>query len=154
MPATIVELAVLALDSRQDAQVAIERLAAMGPVILVSGLRSADYAAVVSDSSTRSLIESWAGDEPDRAVASEPRSGATRQLDERAIARLEALRAEHGADWLIAADETLAAARACRGLRVICLGPGDDRLEPTRPDHRAHSLLDAARFIEMTAAFA
>jgi hypothetical protein len=154
MPATIVELAVLALDSRQDAQVAIERLAAMGPVILLSGLRSADYAAVVSDASTRSLIESWPGDELDPAAASESHSGTTRRPDERAIARLETLRAEHGADWLIATDETLATARACKGLRVICLGPGAAQVEPTRPDHRAHSLLDAARFIEMTAAFA
>jgi len=48
---------------------------------------------------------------------------------------------------------TLASARACKGLRVICIGPGDEQPEPTRPDHRAHSLLDAARFIETSAAF-
>jgi len=154
MPATIVELAVLALDSRQDARVAIERLAAIGPVILLSGLRSANYAAVISDASTASLIETWAGDERDPAVVGEPRGGPGRKPDQRAIARLEILRADHGADWLIATDESLASARACKGLRVICLGPGNDQLDPTRPDHRAHSLLEAARFIETTAAFA
>lgn len=154
MPATIVELAVLALDSRQDARVAIERLAAIGPVILLSGLRSANYAAVISDASTGSLIETWAGDEGDPAVAGGLRGSPGRKPDQRAIARLEVLRADHGADWLIATDESLASARACKGLRVICLGPGNDQLGPTRPDHRAHSLLEAARFIETTAAFA
>ena len=33
-------------------------------------------------------------------------------------------------------------------MRIICLGPAGNQPDPIRPDHRAHSLLDAARFIE------
>ena len=90
----------------------------------------------------------------DLKVTSWSGAGGGRNLDRAAVAQLQEIRAAHDAGWLIAAETTLATARACPGLRVICIGPAADHQEPTRPDHRAHSLLDAARFIETSETFA
>jgi len=115
-----------------------------GTLIEVSVLVSTDSDQLLRDA--RAALE--------RIAVDTDHAGDSRKLDGRAVARLEAAQAEHHAEWLIATEWTLASARACKGLRVICVGPGDDELDPTRPDHRAHSLLDAARFIETSAAFA
>ncbi len=37
---------------------------------------------------------------------------------------------------------------------MICLGPADDGQNPTRGDHRARRLLEAAHFIELSETFA
>jgi len=153
MPGTMIELAVLGRDSRQDARALVERLAAIGPVVVLDGLHSAAYQAVLLSGSGELLPQTRVADDPLLAGPAEDQPGGSRRADPRTVARLEAVRSEHGVDWLIATEATLASARACKGLRVICIGPGDEQPEPTRPDHRAHSLLDAARFIETSAAF-
>lgn len=153
MPGTMIELAVLGRDSRQDARAVVERLAAIGPVVLLDGLHSAVYQSVVASVSGELLPETRVGDDHPPTDPAEDSPGGKRRADPRTVARLEAVRSEHGVDWLIATEPTLASARACKGLRVICIGPGDEQPDPTRPDHRAHSLLDAARFIETSAAF-
>jgi hypothetical protein len=152
MASTMIEEAVLSRQSIEDAFVALERLAAVGSLVLLRGLRSAAYSATVSTDPDQILSEAMA--ERDGTAIEASRSQGSRKLDPRAIARLESAREEHHADWLIATEGTLASARVCQGLRVICLGPGDDQFDPTRPDYRARSLLDAARFIETSAAFA
>jgi len=152
MPATAIEVPVLSLGSIEDSRVAIERLAAIGPVVFLRGLRSERYSATASgaDTALAQLADLHrAGEIPEEVL---PDAG--HRADPRAIARLESVRAEHGADWLIATEGTVASARACPGLRIICVGPALDQLDPTRPDHRTHSLLDAARIIEAAAAFA
>jgi hypothetical protein len=152
MPGTMIELAVLRRDSRQDARALVERLAAIGPVVLLDGLHSGAYSAVIASASGELLPEPWTGHDRSLAdLADDQPVG--RHADARTVARLEAVRSEHGVDWLIATEATLPSARACKGLRVICIGPGDERPDPTRPDHRAHGLLDAVRFIETSAAF-
>lgn len=153
MPGTMIELAVLRRDSRQDAQAVVERLAAIGPVVLLDGLHLDAYQAVVAGASGVFLPDRQAGDDHPAAAPAGDQPGSSHRADPRTVARLEAVRSEHGVDWLIATEATLASARACKGLRVICIGPGDEQPDPTRPDHRAHSLLDAARFIETSAAF-
>ncbi len=152
MSGTMIEVAALRLEPLTDARLAIGRLAAIGPVVLLRGLRADGYSATVSTDAEETLGGPW-----NDLVASGPeasRSEDNGRPDPRAVARLEAARSADGADWLIATEAILPSARACRGLRVICLGPGDDQLGPTRPDHRAHSLLDATRIIETAAAFA
>jgi hypothetical protein len=151
MPATLIEVAVLSLGSIEDRRGAIERLAAVGPIVFLRGLRSARYSVIAStsDPAASGLVADVMAGAPDE-VPDDPGY----KPDPRAIARLESARAEHDAQWLIASEGSVASARACPGLRIICLGPAGDQLDPTRPDHYAHSLLDAARFIEAAAAFA
>src|SRR5579862_3643034 len=150
MPATAIEVSILRRESTADSALALERLAAIGPIVFLRGLRSDDYAVTASTSSPdlgRLAAALAAGEDREPA-------GGGRKADPRAVARLEALRAEYGADWLIASEGSVASARACPGWRIICLGPATDQFDPTRPDHRAHSLLEAARLIEAAAAFA
>lgn len=151
MRGTLVEVAVLGLDPAEDRRIAIERLAAIGPIVFVRGLRADDYAVIAStpDPAASGLVAEVLAGEMDAG----PQDAGSKP-DPRATARLEALRAEYAAEWLIATDASVAAARACPGLRIICLGPAGTQPDPTRPDHRAHSLLDAARYIEAAAAFA
>ncbi|HEY7937897.1 MAG TPA: hypothetical protein VID26_12315 [Candidatus Limnocylindrales bacterium] len=152
--ATLVELAVLAADSRRDSQAAIGRLAGIGPVVILVPAGADD--AAVTDSigpSSPASIAHWAGVTADRSLGGTAYSGGGRRIDPVAIAQLKELQAEHEAGWLIATEGTLASARACPGLHVVCVGPAPDEADPTRPDHRAHSLLDAARFIETSLAF-
>jgi len=154
MTATLLELAALAVDSGDEARAFVERLAQLGPVILLVDRTAKVPAGAMRAGDLGPGVTSvdWIGADQDAASGS-PRSVGGRRLDSAAIARLAALRAEHQADWLIATEATLASARACPGLHVVCIGPADDEVEPTRPDYRAHGLLDAARFIEMSAAF-
>jgi hypothetical protein len=154
MTATLVELAVLAADSRRDSQAALERLAGIGAVVVLvpSGVDEPTATESIGGDS-RASIARWTGVTPDRSMGGSAYSGGGRRIDPVAIAQLKELQAEHGAAWLIAAEETLASARACPGLHVVCVGPAPDDSDPTRPDHRAHSLLDAARFIETSLAF-
>ncbi len=158
MTAILVELSALAADSGDDARAFVERLAEIGQVILL-----VDRGALARVPAGRGAVRpedlgpdvvsvDWIGVDPDASTGA-PRSVGGRRLNSAAIGRLEALRAEHHADWLIATEATLASARACPGLHVVCVGPADDEVEPTRPDYRAHGLLDAARFIETAAAF-
>ena len=155
MTATLIELAALAADSGDDARAVVERLAQLGPVILLVDRTArvpAGGLARPEDLGPGVVTVDWIGVDPDASTGA-PRSVGGRRLDSAAIARLEALRAEHQADWLIATEATLASARACPGLHIVCVGPADDQVEPTRPDYRAHGLLDAARFIETAVAF-
>ncbi len=151
MPATMIEVSVLSLEPVEDGRIALERLAAMGPVLLLRGLRADRYSVVVATGEPAVRQRAFGPSADDLAEIGE---NSSRQPDSRAVARLEAVRAEHDAEWLIATEGSVASARACPGLRIICLGPAGDQQDPTRPDHRAHSLLDAARFIEAAAAFA
>ncbi|MGH2465310.1 MAG: hypothetical protein ACRDGI_07610 [Candidatus Limnocylindrales bacterium] len=154
MAATLVELAVLAADSRRDSQAALERLAGLGAVIvLVPDRTNLATATEAIGASSPASIARWAGVTPDRSLGGSAYSGGGRRIDPVAIAQLKGFQAERGAAWLIATEETLASARACPGLHVVCVGPAPDDADPTRPDHRAHSLLDAARFIETSLAF-
>jgi hypothetical protein len=151
MPGTLVEVAVLSLDSIEDGRVAIERLAALGPIIFLRGLRTERYSIIAptpDPAGSGKVAEAMA------AGRDEDPADDGHKPDPRAIARLESARAEYGAQWLIATEGSVASARACPGLRIICVGPAADQQDPTRPDHRAHSLLDAARFIETATAFA
>jgi hypothetical protein len=154
MAATLVELSVLAADSRRDSQAALERLAGLGAVVVLVPA-SVDESTVVESIGADSPASTarWAGVTPDRSLGGTAHSGGGRRLDPVAIGQLKELQARHGAAWLIAAEQTLASARACPGLHVVCVGPAPDEADPTRPDHRAHSLLDAARFIETSLAF-
>jgi hypothetical protein len=143
MSAAMIEFEVLGAAPDDDARAALERLATVGPVILLvgaEGITGADAYAAAGNVDV--IVTSWSG----------ARGG--RNLDRAAVAQLQEIRAAHDAGWLIAAETTLATARACPGLRVICIGPAADHQDPTRPDHRAHSLLDAARFIETSETFA
>lgn len=151
MPATLVEVAVLRRNSIEDSRVAIERLAAVGPIVFLRGLRSEHYSVIAptADPAASGLVA-----EVMAAGQDEVSTDDGHKPDPRAISRLESVRSEYGAQWLIATEGSVASARACPGLRIICLGPAGDQLDPTRPDHRAHSLLDAIRFIETAVAFA
>lgn len=143
MSAVLIEFEVLAVVSEDDARAAIERLAMVGPVILLVGEKGTAGADAYAAAGNVDLkVTSWSG------------AGGGRNLDRAAVAQLQEIRAAHDAGWLIAAETTLATARACPGLRVICIGPAADHQDPTRPDHRTHSLLDAARFIETSETFA
>jgi hypothetical protein len=146
MPASMIELEVLAGVPADDARAAIERLGALGPVILLVPEGATDRAdRYVPAGVTNVTATPWAG-------ARDRHAGGG--LNRTAVARLQEIQAQHDVGWLIAVEATLATARACRGLRVVCIGPPGSDQEPTRPDHRAHSLLDAARFIETSEAFA
>ncbi len=154
MPAaTMVEHAVLAAASQEDVHAALERLGGIGSVVVL--VTPADRLEGVPPLSRESglLLADWAGISVDRSLGGTAYSGGGRRLDPAAIARLTELRAEHGANWLLATEATLASARACPGLHVVCVGPAVDDADPTRPDHRAHSLLDAARFIQTALTF-
>ena len=143
MSAAMIEFEVLGAAPDDDARAALERLATVGPVILLvgdEGIAGADAYAAAGNVDLK--VTRWSG------------AGGGRNLDRAAVAQLQEIRAAHDAGWLIAAETTLATARACPGLRVICIGPAADHQDPTRPDHRAHSLLDAARFIETSETFA
>lgn len=154
MSAAMIELEVLAAASDDDARAAIERLGSLGPVILLVPENSTEPAqGYATDRRLNLTPAAWTGAGNGRQATTTRGSG-RRRLDRTAAARLDEIRVEHGAGWLIATEATLATARACPGLRVICVGPADDGQDPTRPDHRAHSLLDAARFIETSEAFA
>lgn len=143
MSAVMIEFEVLAVVPEDDARAAIERLATLGPVILLVGEKGTTGADAYAAAGNVDLkVTSWSG------------AGGGRNLDRAAVAQLQEIRAAHDAGWLIAAETTLATARACPGLRVVCIGPAADHQDPTRPDHRAHSLLDAARFIETSETFA
>ena len=143
MSAVLIEFEVLAVVSEDDARAAIERLAMVGPVILLVGEKGTTGADAYAAAGNVDLkVTSWSG------------AGGGRNLDRAAVAQLQEIRVAHDAGWLIAAETTLATARACPGLRVISIGPAADHQDPTRPDYRAHSLLDAARFIETSETFA
>ncbi len=149
MSAVMIEFEVLAAAPHDDARAAVERMGGLGPVILL-------VAAIDTQG-----VESYAGDErlnvtPIRwsRTGGDRRPSSGHVLDQAAATRLAQIQVEHGAGWLIASETTLAVARACPGLRVICVGPAENSHEPTRPDHRAHDLLDAVRFIETAEAFA
>jgi len=160
MAATMVELAALDADSGDEARAVVERLTQLGPVILLvdpgfpgRGRTAAGPGTIRADDLGPGVIPvPWTEVDPD-ASTGPPRSVGGRRLDPAAVARLTAIRAEHDADWLIATEATLASARACPGLHVVCIGPADDEVEPTRPDYRAHGLLDAVRFIETATVF-
>jgi hypothetical protein len=146
MPASMIEFEVLSAVPADDARAAIERLASLGPVILLvpeGATHPAD--GYVAAGLTNVTATAWTGSR-DRHAGGGP--------DRAAVARLQEIQAQHDAGWLVAVEATVATARACRGLRVVCIGPPRNDQEPTRPDHRAHSLLDAARFIETSEAFA
>jgi hypothetical protein len=151
MSGTLIEVAVLGMDPAEDRRTAIERLAAVGPIVFLRGLRADHYSVIAS---TTDPIASGLVAEVMAGEADEVAEDAGARADPRATARLESIRAEYGAEWLIAIDASVASARACPGLRIICLGPAGNQPDPTRPDHRAHSLLEAARLIEAAAAFA
>ena len=156
MSAAMIELEVLAAAPDDDVRAAIERLGGLGPVIL---LVPEDGTRDRSPGTPRSghwkvTTAAWPGTRAGGPDATRRGSGGGRGVDRAAVARLEEIRVEHDAGWLIATEATLATARACHGLRVICVGPADDDQNPTRPDHRAHSLLDAARYIDTSEAFA
>lgn len=160
MAATIVELAALAAGSRLDASAAIERLSALGPVVLLVAAGEADQAAAIATAMTTPLGGDsnviqvpWTSVDPGRTEGWQPRPGGGRIVDREVVKQLTTLRLAHGADWLIATDESLASARACPGLLVVCVGPAPDGVDPVRPDHQAHSLLDAVRHIEASSAF-
>lgn len=156
MPATIVELAVLGVDTQPDGRAALERLTAVGTVILLVGpaetARMSSLAAEFRDHPTI-VLASWDGVDAARIESWQPRTGGSRPVDPQAVSRLSELRVEYGADWLIATDATLASARACAGLQIVCIGPAPDAVDPVRPDHQAHSLLDAVRHIEASSTF-
>ena len=143
MSAAMIEFEVLGAAPDDDARAALERLATVGPVILLvgdEGIAGADAYAAAGNVDLK--VTRWSG------------AGGGRNLDRAAVAQLQEIRVAHDAGWLIAAETTLATARACPGLRVICIGPAANHHDPTRPDHQAHSLLDAARFIETSETFA
>jgi hypothetical protein len=143
MSAAMIEFEVLCAAPDDDARAALERLATVGPVILLVGEKGTTGADAYAAAGNVDLkVTSWSG------------AGGGRNLDRAAVAQLQEIRVAHDAGWLIAAETTLATARACPGLRVISIGPAADHQDPTRPDHRAHSLLDAARFIETSETFA
>ena len=71
-----------------------------------------------------------------------------------AIGELERIKSQVGATWLIASEATVPIARSVPGWQIVCVGPAPDGPQPTRPDHRAHSLLEAARLIETYETFA
>jgi hypothetical protein len=158
MTATIVEAGVLAAGSRDDGRVALERLALIGPVVLLVG--PGDEAGAISLGSTgdpagsQLTVVSWAGLSTDRPSGWQQHAGGGRTVDPEAVQLLMALRAAHKADWLVATEASLASGRACPGLRIVCVGPAADDADPTRPDYRAHSLLDAVHHVEAAAAFA
>lgn len=146
MPASMIEFEVLATVPADDARAAIERLASLGPVILLVGpdaVQTVDR--YVPAGLADVVVIAW-NSAHDRHAGGPP--------DPASVARLREIQTEHDAGWLVAVPATLATARACRGLRVVCIGPAGSDQQPTRPDHRAHSLLDAARFIETSDAFA
>jgi hypothetical protein len=155
MSAAMIEFEVLAAAPDDDARAAIERLATLGQVILLVGEKGTTGADAYAAAGNVDLtVTSWSGAGGSRPHGAGPGSRDARNLDRAAVAQLQEIRAAHHAGWLIAAETTLATARACPGLRVICIGPAADHQDPTRPDHRAHSLLDAARFIETSETFA
>jgi hypothetical protein len=157
MAATIVELTALEVDSEQDGRAAVERLAALGPVVLlVSHDEDPGRAAIAEHLGNLAnvVIAEWTGVGHGRSGGGwQPKPGGGRTVDRTAVDQLSELQAAHGANWLIATDRTLASARACPGLLIACVGPVADRSDPVRPDHQAHSLLDAVRFIETADAF-
>ena len=156
MSATLVEFDVLETGSRQDGLAAIGRLSSLGVVVLLATpdetTRATQFATELGDA-PNVRIGDWVAVGDGRGDGWEPRPGGGRALDRRAVERLADLRTEHEAGWLVATDRTLASARACPGLLVACVGPAADRADPIRPDHQAHSLLDAVRQIEASAAF-
>jgi hypothetical protein len=155
MSAAMIELEVLEAAPDDDARAAIERLGGLGTVVLlVPGDWIGSPNRYTADGILKVTAAAWSGTRVGPSDGTRRHSGPGRGLDRTAIARLEEIRVSHAAGWLIAAEATLATARACPGLRVICVGPANDDQNPTRPDHRAHSLLDAARFIETSEAFA
>jgi hypothetical protein len=155
MSAAMIELEVLAAAPDDDVRAAIERLGGLGPVILlVPEDGTGPVTRYASDGTLKVTTAAWPGTRAGGPDATRRGSGGGRGVDRAAVARLEEIRVEHDAGWLIATEATLATARACHGLRVICVGPADDDQNPTRPDHRAHSLLDAARYIDTSEAFA
>jgi hypothetical protein len=158
MTATIVEAGVLAAGSRDDGRAALERLALIGPVVLLVGpgddagatmLGSADDPA-----GSQLTVVSWAGLSTQRPAGWQQHAGGGRTVDPEAVQLLTELRAAHKADWLIATEAILASGRACPGLGIVCVGPAADDADPMRPDHRAHSLLDAVHHVEAATAFA
>jgi hypothetical protein len=158
MAGTLVEIAALEADSHDERRVALARLSALGPVILLAPDDGLDPAAGVAGAEgypdLNLVVAAWPGVGAGQPEAWQPRPGGGRLVDRRALEQLIALRAEHDAAWLIATDRTLATARACPGLRIACVGPALDRSDPVRPDHQAHSLLDAVRQIEASSTFA
>lgn len=157
MAATIVELAALEVDAEEDGRAAIARLAALGTVVLLgSDDEATRWTSIIERPADQSsvVIAEWAGVGDGRTGGSwQPKPGGGRTVDRAAVDQLSQLRSEHHASWLIATDRTLASARACPGLLIACVGPVADRSDPVRPDHQAHSLLDAVRFIETAHAF-
>jgi hypothetical protein len=151
--AILVEARVLASVPLDDVQAAFERLLTLGDILLLVGPAD-DASALPAYGHLHSPVPStgWPG------IATGPGSAVRRQggrqVDVAAAARLAQIQAGAGATWLIAADDSVATARACTGLGIVCIGPAPDEPDPTRPDHRSHSLLEAARWIETRETFA
>lgn len=151
--AILVEARVLASIPLDDVLAGLERLLTLGDVLLLRG--PADEGSVLPTSANlRSRIPStqWPGVGP--GPGSDVRRHGGPQVDLAAATRLAQIQAPAGATWLIAAEDSVATGRACAGLGIVCIGPAPDEHDPTRPDHRAHSLLEAARWIETRETFA
>ena len=149
MGAVIVESSVLAAADRDDARAAVERLAAIGAVVLLSTAGDSEPMPAILDSVSNVQAVHWPG------VASAGSHQPGRRPDESsAIGALERIKSRFGATWLIASEASVPIARSIPGLRVVCVGPAPDGPEPIRPDHRTHSLLEAARLIETYETFA
>ncbi len=159
MTATIVDAGVLTAGSRDEGRAAIDRLALIGPVILLVAPGDEGGAAILADPGDAGeghqlIAVSWAGVSTDRPAGWQQHAGGGRTVDPEVVQLLTQLRAAHTAEWLIATEASLASGRGCPGLRIVCVGPAADDADPMRPDHRAHSLLDAVHHVEAAAAFA
>lgn len=150
--AILVEARALASIPIDDGQAAFERLMTLADVLLLVG-PGEDLSALPATAQLVTRVPSigWPG--IGTGPGPDVRRQGGRQVDVAAAARLAQIQADTGATWLIAAEGSVATARACMGLAIVCIGPARDEHEPTRPDHRAHSLLEAARWIETREAF-
>ncbi len=151
MGAVIVESSVLAAADRDDARTALKRLAAWGAVVLLSTTGDPDTGAALEIASIVQAAR-WPG------VGSTGSLQPGRRTDESsasgAVSALSRIQSEVGATWIIASEATVPIARNVPGLRIVCVGPAPDGSEPTRPDNRTHSLLEATRLIETYETFA
>jgi len=149
----LVEAGVLASAPSDDVQAAIERLLTLGDVLLLVAPGDGDpVPVVVAATHTEIPMTRWPGVHPEPGLDQRRQGG--RHVDPRAATRLAEIQAASGATWLIASEDSVASARGCAGLQIVCIGPAPDEQGPTRPDHRAHSLLEAARWIETSETFA
>jgi hypothetical protein len=151
--AILVEARVLTSVPLEDVQAGFERLLTLGDVLLLVGPAD-DVSAVPIAAHVRNPVPSIAWPGIGTGPGSDVRRQGGRQVDVVAAARLAQIQAGAGATWLIAAENSVATARTCAGLGIVCIGPAPEERDPTRPDHRVHSLLEAARWIETRETFA